>query len=67
MGLLPFDKLGAREITSGTIQFGVFFPWVSAPNGNRVFVKIIHEQDQFLQTIQPLRILPNYGRVWRLE
>ena len=40
MELLPLDKLGAREIATGTIQFGVFFPWVSAPSGNRVFVKV---------------------------
>jgi hypothetical protein len=67
MELLPLDKLGVREISSGSIQFSVFFPWVSAPNGNQVFVKVIHEQDQFLQTIQPLQIPTNYGRVWRLE
>ena len=73
MELLPIDRLGAREITVGTIQFGVFFPWVSATNGNRVFVKVIHEKDQFLQTIQPLSfelthsIDPTYGDYWSTQ
>jgi hypothetical protein len=73
MELLTLDKLGAREIVSGIIQFGVFFPWVSATNGNRVFVKIIHEQDQFLQAIQPLSfelthsIDPTYGDYWSTQ
>jgi hypothetical protein len=67
MELLPLDRLGAREITPLKIQFGVFFSLVFAPNGNQVFVKVIHEKDQFLQAIQPLRIPPKYGRVWRLE
>jgi 1,4-alpha-glucan branching enzyme len=53
MDLLPMERLGAREITPGTIQFGVLLPWVGAQDGNRVFVKVIHEKDQFLQTIQP--------------
>ena len=73
MELLPLDRLGAREITPGTIQFGVFFPWVSAPNGNRVFVKVIHEKDQFLQNIQPLSFQlthstdPTYGDYWSTQ
>jgi 1,4-alpha-glucan branching enzyme len=53
MQLLPLDKLGAREIAPGKIQFGVFLPWVSDQTGNAVFVKIIHEHDQFLQNIPP--------------
>jgi maltooligosyltrehalose trehalohydrolase len=73
MELLPIDKLGAREITSGTIQFGVFFPSVSAQDGNRVFVKVIHEHDQFLQDIQPLpfelthTVDPVYGDYWSCQ
>ncbi|HEY9645319.1 MAG TPA: hypothetical protein V6C88_03065 [Chroococcidiopsis sp.] len=73
MELLPLDKLGAREITPGTIQFGVFFPWVSATNGNRVFVKVIHEQDQFLRAIQPISFEltqstdPTYGDYWSIQ
>ena len=55
MDLLPLDKLGARETASGVIEFGVFFPWVSAEDGNRLFVKVINEQDQFIQNVPPRR------------
>jgi 1,4-alpha-glucan branching enzyme len=51
MELLPLDKLGARQSTPGTFDFGVFLPWVSAADGNKVRVKIIHERDQFLKSI----------------
>ena len=70
MDLMPLDKLGAREVVPGSIQFGVYLPWVSAGNGNSVFVKIIHERDQFLQQIQPLAfplthsVDPIYGDYW---
>jgi len=73
MNRMPLDKLGARETATGTIQFGVFFPWVSAGNNNRVFVKIIHEHDQFLQKIAPLvfelehSVDPVYGDYWSCE
>ena len=73
MDLLPMNKLGAREIAPGTIQFGVLFPWVSAQDGNRVFVKVIHEHDQFLQAIPPLAIElnhaldPIYGDYWSCQ
>jgi hypothetical protein len=29
-------------------------PWVSPGDGNRLWMKIIHELDRFLQGIQPL-------------
>lgn len=70
MKLLPLDKLGAREISDGVINFGLFLPWVSANNGNQLKVKIIHEQDQFLQFIQAVEfsldyaIDPEYGDYW---
>jgi 1,4-alpha-glucan branching enzyme len=51
MELLPLDKLGARQTAAGTFDFGVFLPWVSAADGNRVFVKVIHEHDQFIQAV----------------
>jgi maltooligosyltrehalose trehalohydrolase len=53
--LLPMERLGAHE-TGGGFDFGLLLPWVSAGDGNRVSVKIIHEHDQFLQAIQPLEI-----------
>jgi maltooligosyltrehalose trehalohydrolase len=48
--LLPLDMLGAVE-SAGAVTFGLWLPWVSAADGNRVSVKIIHEHDQFLQDI----------------
>jgi 1,4-alpha-glucan branching enzyme len=54
--LLPLGELGAVE-HNGVITFGVWLPWVSANDGNRVSVKIIHERDQFLQNI-PAREFP---------
>ena len=42
MKLLPLNKLGAREISAGIFDFGLFLPWVSASDGNLLWVKIIH-------------------------
>src|SRR5438874_12309095 len=70
MELLPMNTLGARETAPGVIDFGVYFPWVSAADGNRLFVKVIHEHDQFLQDIAPRRFELNhspdatYGDYW---
>ena len=50
--LLPLSDLGAIE-TNGMLSFGLWLPWVSAADGNRVTVKIIHAHDQFLQAIAP--------------
>jgi len=72
MKLLPLDKLGARE-TNGIVEFGLFLPWVSANDGNRLWVKVIHEQDQFLQDMQPSEfelthsIDPEYGDYWSVK
>ena len=52
------------------MQFGLFLPWVAASAGNEVWVKIIHENDQFLQNIPPLEfplthsVHPQYGDYW---
>jgi len=73
MKLLPLHKLGTREISAGVIDFGLFLPWVSASNGNRLWVKIIHEKDQFLQAIQPVKFELNhsvdldYGDYWSVQ
>ena len=70
MKLLPLDLLGPHEISGDTIRFGFFLPWVSAQNGNRLFVKIIHEADQFLQAVDPCTfplnhsVHPVYGDFW---
>jgi maltooligosyltrehalose trehalohydrolase len=70
MKLLPLDKLGAHESAPNRVQFGLFLPWVSAQDGNELFVKILHEQDQFLQHVPPL-VVPlqhatdaTYGDYW---
>lgn len=75
MQLLPLEKLGPRVVEGqvGVIRFGLFLPWVSAVHGNRLYLRIIHEQDQFLQQIQPLdfelshSIDPVYGDYWSVE
>lgn len=73
MKLLPMDQLGPRELPGSRVRFGFLLPWVSAGNGNQLFVKIIHEEDQFLQAIPPKRFLlahsvhPIYGDFWSGE
>lgn len=68
--LFPLDRLGPRELPANVIQFGLLLPWVSAAQGNRLSVKIIHEQDQFLQGIQPREfslshsVDSTYGDYW---
>ncbi len=54
---LPLHKLGAREDkhNSGVISFGLFLPGVSADEGNKLWVRVIHEKDQFLQDILPMK------------
>lgn len=67
--LLPLGSLGAIE-THGTVTFGLWLPWVSAADGNRVTVKVIHEHDQFLQAVPPREfpmthsLRPPHGDFW---
>ena len=67
---LALNQLGPREFPAGVVSFGLLLPWVSARDGNRLYVKIIHEHDQFIQSVQPLafelqhRIDPEYGDAW---
>lgn len=75
MKLLPLDKLGARSkgTSPEVIDFGIFLPWVFARDENRLFVKIIHEKDQFIQDIQPMKFEmvqsedSDYGELWSAE
>ena len=73
MKLLPLDQLGPHELPNNRVRFGFLLPWVSVTNGNALFVKVIHEADQFLQAIQPKRfslahsVLPIYGDFWSGE
>jgi maltooligosyltrehalose trehalohydrolase len=70
--LLPLDQLGPHVASDNkSVTFGVFFPWVNAAQGNQLFVKLIHEQDQFIQGIAPLEFQlnnpstdPIYGTFW---
>lgn len=70
MNLLPLNLLGPREVTPGVVEFGLLLPWVSARDGNRLWVKVIHEEDQFLQAILPLRfelthsVYQQHGDFW---
>lgn len=70
MKLLPLDQLGPHELTSNRVRFGFLLPWVSAVHGNALYVKVIHEDDQFLQAILPKRfalahsVHPDYGDFW---
>jgi 1,4-alpha-glucan branching enzyme len=72
MKLLPLNRLGARE-SNGIVDFGVLLPWVSAADGNRLWVKVIHEKDQFLKEIQPLMFElshstdTEYGDYWSTQ
>jgi maltooligosyltrehalose trehalohydrolase len=58
--LLPLGELGAREDenNSGVIDFGIIIPPTTdgrcAIEGYDLWVKVIHEEDQFLQEIEPL-------------
>lgn len=54
MNLLPMEKLGPREKPGNRVEFGLYLPWISSQNNNRLYVKIIHEKDQFLKLIQPI-------------
>jgi len=73
MNILPLSKLGPCEIDPGQIQFGILLPWVSALDGNNLTVKVIHEDDQFIQEIPPLEyslahsIDSIYGDYWSTQ
>jgi len=69
LNLLPLGTLGAVE-ANGVVSFGLWLPWVSAADGNAVAVKIIHEDDQFLQDVPPREfalthsVRAPYGDFW---
>ncbi len=75
MKRLPLDRLGARSRKNApeVIDFDILLPWVYARDENRLFVKIIHENDQFIQDIQPMKFEmeqsedPDYGALWSAE
>ena len=73
MKLLPLDQLGPHELPNNLVRFVFLLPWVSATNGNALFVKVIHEADHFFQAIPPKRfplshsLHPIYGNLWSGE
>ncbi|HLJ97403.1 MAG TPA: alpha-amylase family glycosyl hydrolase [Gemmataceae bacterium] len=70
MDYLPLNLLGAREISPSILSFGIFLPGVDPAQGYAVSVKIIHETDQYLQSVPPVMITqahsvdPTYGDYW---
>jgi 1,4-alpha-glucan branching enzyme len=52
MNLLPLQQLGTRE-AGGVVTFGILLPGIADTRGYEVHVKVIHEEDQFLQAIAP--------------
>lgn len=70
MDYIPMNKLGAREVSPKTVQFGIFLPGVDSANGYAVSVKIIHEIDQYIQAAQAAVVPqahsldPTYGDYW---
>lgn len=73
MKLLPLHQLGSHETSNNRIHFGCIFPWISPDNGNRLYVKIIKEEDQFIQNIPAKSfmmthsVIPVYGDCWSCE
>lgn len=70
MNLLSLSKLGPHVINARQLSLGLYLPWISARQGNRLSVKIIHEKDQFIQSVQPKQfdlehsIDHEYGDYW---
>jgi maltooligosyltrehalose trehalohydrolase len=67
---LPMEQLGARETSPNVLKFGIFLPGVDPARGYAVSVKIIHEDDQYIQSVQPVilpqthSVDPRYGDYW---
>jgi maltooligosyltrehalose trehalohydrolase len=58
--LLPMGSLGAVE-QNGVLSFGLWLPWVTANDGNQVSVRIIHEDDQMLQSVPARELALSYS------
>lgn len=70
MNYLPMTKLGAQETSPKVIHFGIFLPGVNPTAGYSVSLKIIHEIDQYIQSVQTVVLIqthsmdPIYGDYW---
>ncbi len=73
MDHLPMGRLGPHEVSPGVVQFGCFFPWTPPAEGNRLFLRIIHECDQLIQSIPACefelahQVDQTYGDYWHTE
>jgi len=69
VNLMPLTTFGA-QVTGQELTFGLLLPWVTPANGQSVSVKVIHENDQFLQRVPPVAsplthsVDPTYGDYW---
>ena len=66
---MPLTTFGA-QVSGQQLTFGLLLPWVTPANGQSVTVKVIHENDQFLQRVPPVvaplnhSADPTYGDFW---
>lgn len=71
--LIDLKRLGAREVRSRVLDFGIYLPGISSDDGDKLTVKVIHERDQFRQDIPPLSFPmshspdPEYGDYWQAK
>lgn len=70
MQLMPLEKLGPRERSDGSVDFGILLPGIAPEDGFRLSIKLIHENDQFLKDVAPFSFKmdhsmdPVYGDYW---
>lgn len=73
MDLIPLDDLSIKT-HQAEVETGLLLPHISAEEGYRVYVRIIHEYDQFRQDVEPAQFemrqtphprLNEYGFFWR--
>lgn len=70
--IMDMKKLGARG-TGKVLDFGLYLPGISYDDGYELYVKIIHEHDQFLQDIPAFSFSmshspdPEYGDYWHSQ
>jgi maltooligosyltrehalose trehalohydrolase len=66
---MPLTTYGA-QVAGQALTFGLLLPWVNPANGQSVSVKVIHENDQFIQSVPPIvttlnhTVDPTYGDFW---
>jgi maltooligosyltrehalose trehalohydrolase len=75
MELIPLDDLSVKTYNAEA-EFGILLPQISAEEGYKVFVHVIHEHDQFLQNVPVVTFeleekthsqLNAYGSYWHIK